>query len=63
MSIHPTMTNNEVYFIMNAIEELSKKHAQWGVDYSYNNKINEFVYKDRLFRLKNKKLAESWFKL
>ena len=40
MSIHPTMTNNEVYFIMNAIEELSKKHTQWGVNYSYNKKIN-----------------------
>ena len=63
MSIHPTMTNDEIHFIMNAIEELSKNHKEWGVDYTYNNKTNEFVYKDNSFALKNKGRAESWFKL
>ena len=61
MSIHPTMTNNEVHFIMNAIEELSKNHYKWGSDYSYNNKTNGFIYKDSQFRLKNKQKAQSWF--
>ena len=63
MSIHPTMTDVEVHFIMNAIEELSKNHKEWGADYRYNNITNEFMYKDNSFSLKNKERAESWFKL
>jgi selenocysteine lyase/cysteine desulfurase len=62
MSIHPTMTNDETYFIMDAIEELSKKHKVWAADYIYNDRTNEFVYKDYSFALKNKRRAESWFK-
>ena len=63
MSIHPIMTDAEVHFIMNAIEDLSKNHKEWAVDYKYNKKRNEFVYKDASFSLKNKHRAESWFKL
>ena len=63
MSTHPTMTNDEVHFIMNAIEELSKNHIEWAVDYEYNHKTNEFVYKDNSFALKNKERAEGWFKV
>ena len=61
MSIHPTMTDDEMHFIMNAIEELSENHQEWATDYIYNNKTNEFVYKDNSFALKNKERAESWF--
>ena len=63
MSTHPTMTNDEVYFIMNAIEELSKKHKEWGNDYIYNNNTNEFQYKDETFALKNQERADSWFRM
>lgn len=63
MSIHPVMEDKEVHFIMNAIEELSKQYKRWEVDYSYNNKTNEFVYKDTSFALKNKERATSWFNL
>jgi selenocysteine lyase/cysteine desulfurase len=63
MSIHPTMTNDEIYFIMNAIGALSDNHKEWAGDYSYNNQTNEFLYKDPSFALKNKKRAESWFKI
>lgn len=62
MSIHPTMTDNEVRFIMDAIEELSKHHKDWAVDYIYNNHTNEFKYKDLSFALKNKERAKSWFR-
>jgi selenocysteine lyase/cysteine desulfurase len=63
MSIHPTMTNDEIHFIMNAIGALSDNHKEWAEDYSYNNQTNEFLYKDPSFALKNKKRAESWFKI
>ncbi len=44
MSIHPTMTDEEIYFIMDAIEMLSKNHRKWAKDYHYSNKTNEYVY-------------------
>ena len=63
MSIHPTMTDDEVHYIMKAIKELSENHTDWAKDYTYNNSSNEFVYKDIFFANKNKERAESWFKL
>lgn len=44
MSIHPTMTNDEVDFICDAIEAVSQNHAQWGKDYEYDAAKNEFVH-------------------
>ena len=63
MSIHPTMTDDEMHFIMNAIEDVAINHTQMGKDYNYNNSSNEFIYKDNIYAKKNKERAESWFKL
>ena len=62
MSIHPTMSDEEIHFIMNSIQELSENHENWSHDYIYNNKTNAFVYKDSSFRLTNKYRAKDWFK-
>ncbi len=61
MSIHPTMTNKEVYFIMNAIEELAHNHIKWSKDYIYNKKNNEFNHLDKKFQLTNCERVQSWF--
>ena len=63
LSIHPTMTDDEIYFIMSAIKELSESHKDWATDYNYNNQTNEFIFKEGEFSLKNKIRAESWFAL
>jgi selenocysteine lyase/cysteine desulfurase len=63
MSIHPTMTNNEIHFIMRAIKKLSENHKEWSADYRHKNNTNEFIYRDNSFALMNKERAESWFKL
>ena len=63
MSIHPTMTDDEMHFIMNAIEDVAKKHKEIGADYTYNNQTNEFVYKDNSFSEMNGERAKSWFEL
>ena len=63
MSIHPTMTNDEIHFIMNAIEKVAQKHIQWKEDYIYNKETNEFIYKDNSCILKNKDRAVNWFVL
>jgi selenocysteine lyase/cysteine desulfurase len=63
MSIHPTMTDEEMHFIMNAIEDVAKNHKEIGADYTYNNQTNEFVYKDKSFSEMNGERAKSWFEL
>ncbi|MCB0433161.1 MAG: aminotransferase class V-fold PLP-dependent enzyme [Mangrovimonas sp.] len=44
LSIHPTMTNNEVDFICEAIKEVSNHYETWGKEYIYNKNKNEFIY-------------------
>ncbi len=45
ISIHPTMTNDEVNFIMDSIEALSKNHKSWAQDYHYDKHTNEWTHK------------------
>ncbi|KAB1068149.1 aminotransferase class V-fold PLP-dependent enzyme [Tamlana haliotis] len=45
MSVHPTMTNEEVSFICDAIKSVSRNYKDWGKDYEYNAAKNEFIHK------------------
>ena len=42
LSLHPTMTNEELYFILEAISQIQINHLEWEKDYIYVNKTNEF---------------------
>ncbi len=44
MSIHPTMTNDEIYFIINAIKEIVENIENWQRDYAYDLHKNEFFH-------------------
>ncbi len=43
MSIHPTMTDDELYFIFNALKEIQSNYSFWQTDYKYHPDKNEFV--------------------
>lgn len=45
LSLHPTMTNDELNFILNAIEEVVRNASKWAEDYSYSSRTNEFYHK------------------
>lgn len=45
-SIHPTMTNEEVRFIADAMVELAANHKDWCKDYVYDSMSNEFKHKN-----------------
>lgn len=45
LSLHPTMTDEELYFVIDAIREVQENHTEWSKDYIYNNKTNEFRHK------------------
>lgn len=57
LSLHPTMTNDELYYIIDALKSLKKHHAEWSKDYVYNCKKNEFRHfqepEDKSFLLKD----------
>jgi len=58
LSIHPTMMDAELFYIMDALEQIQKNHTEWGKDYSYNKKNNEFRYNKRMEGNIN---VEEWF--
>jgi len=57
MSMHPTTTNAEAYYVCNAIKELAANFQEWSKDYKYNFQSNEF------FHLKEGEndLMKDWF--
>ena len=59
MSLHPTMTNEEINFIIDAIKSLIQNHEKWGKDYYYNSSVNEF-YHNTMNGTEDRKVSE-WF--
>lgn len=46
MSLHQTMTNDELLFIIDAIKETIKNYNEWSADYHYDKRTNEFYHKN-----------------
>ncbi len=45
LSLHPTMTNEELLFTIDAIQQIAKNHIEWAKDYEHNKHTNEFQHK------------------
>lgn len=45
LSLHPTMTNDELEYTLQAIKELCEHHEQWKEEYHYENSKNEYFHK------------------
>jgi len=61
LSLHPTMTDEELHFIIDAIEQVSLHHKEWRKDYLYNKHTNEFVHLNEWHQ--KDELVKSWFLL
>ena len=61
MSLHPTMTTDEVHYIVDAIRETAKNAEKWEKDYTYDPSINEF--RNTLEQEQEGKRMEKWFNL
>ncbi|HCC70299.1 MAG TPA: selenocysteine lyase [Bacteroidales bacterium] len=59
MSLHPTTTDKELDYIINAIKEISENINIWEKNYLYNKKYNEFVHKDE--SALSSEMVKSWF--
>lgn len=60
LSLHPTMSDDEIFYIIDALKQIKKNHSRWEKDYIYNNHTNEFRHykepEDKTF------LVKDWFK-
>lgn len=45
MSAHPTMTDEEIIFICDAIAQVAANHSEWGEEYEYDAHVNDFTHK------------------
>lgn len=61
MSVHPTMTNEEIEFICNAIKTVAENFKDWQKDYTYNAIKNEFVHKGNTHT--KQEIIGDWFNL
>jgi selenocysteine lyase/cysteine desulfurase len=59
LSLHPTMTDEELDFILSAIEEIIKNAREWSNDYAYSPKTNEYTHNSS--DEKNWKQIAEWF--
>lgn len=60
MSLHPVMTDEEIDYILNSVEELSVNHREWAYDYEYDPHENNFGHKTKPEFEKDS--VENWFK-
>ncbi len=44
MSVHPTMTNEEIHYIADAIKQIVENINEWKKDYTYSSHNNEFYH-------------------
>ncbi len=61
MSMHPTMTDEELTYIIEAIRQIAENKADWEKDYSYSGKLNE--YQPRIPQAWEVEELEGWFEL
>ena len=61
MSIHPTITNEEIAYVCESIKQVAAHHETWGKDYEYHADKNEFLHKTA--EQSEKKIVKNWFGL
>ena len=60
VSLHPTMTNEELNTIIDATRQIAENIDEWEKDYTYNPHTNEWKHFSNINR---DKLIEEWFKV
>ena len=59
LSMHPTMTDKDLDYIIDALGQIRKMNGKWKDDYKYNRHTNEFFHKS--FPVERKEVLEKWF--
>jgi len=59
LSIHPVMTNKEIDFILDSVEQTVLHFPQWAKDYDYDKITNEFSFRGE--NSKESAVTKGWF--
>ncbi len=62
-SLHPTMTDEELNFVLYAVKEVTLYHRKWVGDYVYHASKNEFIHLSQTEGTIEDKIMTDWFKL
>lgn len=60
LSLHPTMTDEELDYILNAIEETANNFHKWKEDYLYDGAVNEFRFIESAGKFEDQVIS-NWF--
>lgn len=60
VSLHPTMTNNELYFIIEAIDQVARNINTWAKDYDFSAESGEYYHKKAPIVNQN---IQNWFSI
>jgi hypothetical protein len=61
LSLHPTMTDEELETVIKALGEIKENGAAWSADYIYNRRTNEFRHRNDTGT--GMERVRSWFNL
>jgi len=61
LSLHPIMTDAEVYYITDAIKQTALNAARWEIDYMYSAKTNVYYHSSQTG--KDQEQLNQWFRL
>lgn len=61
LSIHPTITTEELNFICNSLKELCHNIEEWSKDYQYDELKNDYIHKTK--EPTERKLVSTWFQI
>ncbi len=60
VSLHPTMTDNELDYIIDAVKQIQKNIGDWSKDYTYDAGTNEFYhYNEKKYSKED--ILKKWF--
>lgn len=61
LSLHPTMTDDELRTIIKALKDIQQNHKEWEKDYVYNKHTNEFKHFSDNCAITDR--VNNWFKI
>ncbi len=59
LSLHPTMTDQELNYIIDSITSIVENYQEWAKNYTYNKHTNEFIH--NVFNDKRDEIIKHWF--
>lgn len=59
LSLHPTMTDQELNYIIDSITSIVENYQEWAKNYTYNKHTNEFTH--NVFNDKRDEIIKHWF--